>query len=73
MPNRPHSPRSTGLPWRLLLLDLLGSLLVAIGLLQWVATGLSTVAVGQIVLGFALMAPLIRHLLQRWGRRQEGV
>jgi len=52
-------------PWRLLLLDLLGSVLVAVGLLQVIAAGASAVAIAQMVLGFALMAPLIRHLINR--------
>lgn len=60
-----------GFPWRLLWLDLLGSLLVAVGFLQAVAQGLSAVALAQIVLGFALMAPLIGHFLSRLNSKKQ--
>ena len=63
---------SPGFPWRLLWLDLLGSLLVAVGFLQAVAQGLSAVALAQIVLGFALMVPLIRHFLSRLNSNKQG-
>lgn len=56
-------------PWRLLWLDLLGSLLVAVGFLQFIAQGLSAIALAQMVLGFALMVPLIRHFLKRSTQR----
>ncbi|MFW2422008.1 MAG: hypothetical protein ACN4EJ_05280 [Porticoccaceae bacterium] len=56
-------------PWRLLWLDLLGSLLVAVGFLQFIAQGLSAIALAQMVLGFALMVPLIRHFLTRSNQR----
>jgi len=63
---------SPGFPWRLLWLDLLGSLLVAVGFLQAVSQGLSAVALAQIVLGFALMVPLIWHFLSRLNSNKQG-
>ncbi len=52
-------------PWRLLWLDLLGSLLAAVGFMQLIATGMSAVPLSQVVVGLVLMVPLIRHLLSR--------
>lgn len=77
LPNSSTKPDRTAarrpFPWRLLWLDLLGSLLVAVGLLQWLAQGWSAVAGAQLLLGFALMAPLVHYYtVGRRAATQQG-
>ncbi len=53
--------RKFRMPWQLLLLDLVGAVIVAIGFYRYISGGQGLLL---IIVGVAMMAPLVLHLLR---------